>query len=267
MTGLITEAQTLGISCVQFFLVDQKTRHYLTFTDADKQAFIAARHSFLTHAFIHSAYWINPASPKPEILALSRRLLKNELAVANALEVPHIVLHPGSTKGYPVDPQDPDARLRGLQALATTLNKVLKHETNVGILLENIVIGGHGLGGDLEDFLTVKQYLDQPEKVGFCFDTAHAYSYGYTLDLEPIISLIDRTMGLNQLKLIHFNDSANELGSQLDRHAAPGLGKIGKQQLLPLLSDQRLSHIPKIIEVAAGDTAQLSTLISGITTW
>ena len=188
--------------------------------------------------------------------------------MAHALEVPYIVLHPGSTKGYPVNPEDPDARLRGLQALAKTLNTVLKHETNVGILLENIVIGGHGLGGDLEDFLTVKQYLNQPEKVGFCFDTAHAYTYGYALDpLEPMITLIDRTMGLEHLKLIHFNDSAHELGTQLDRHAAPGQGKIGKQQLLPILQEQRFAHIPKIIEVAAGDTAQLSTLISTITAW
>lgn len=250
---LIQKARAFHLSSFQFFLVKQKTQKYITLTEKDRTTFVNARRSFGSDLYIHSAYWINPAAFNKNIYALSRSLLKRELRLAQILEIKYLVLHPGSARGHHTTVEDPEGKIKGIHTLARMLNNILRNESYVSILLENCAHGKKTIGSDLNDFVLLKKELNHPEKIGFCIDTAHAFSYGY--DLEPIddfVALLDKTLGIANIKLIHFNDTYDTQGSMLDRHAIPGQGKIGKKTLQLVLHHPKLAPIPKIIEGPGG---------------
>ncbi len=268
LASLVEEAQLLELSCIQFFLVEQKNHQYITFSPKDKQIFLSARQSFLKDVFIHSSYWINAASSKKDVFNVSRALLRREIKTAKSLEIPYLVLHAGSSKGYTATPEDPLGKTQGLQTLARMLNAILKKESDVTILLENAAHGSKTLGNDLNDFLALKGYLDFPEKIGFCLDTAHAYAYGYALSpIDELLAFVDKTMGLASLKLIHFNDSENLFGSMQDKHAFPGAGEIGQDMLAPFLHHPSIKGLPKIIEAPVSSRQKLLQIIESVSSW
>jgi len=63
----------------------------------------------------------------------------------------------------------------------------------------------------------------------------------------------DRVIGLNKLKVFHFNDSKRDLGSRIDRHEHIGKGFLGLEPFRFLMNDERFAGIPKILETPKGD--------------
>jgi len=267
LTHVAQQAHNLNLRFFQTFLTKQKTKKYLVLSAKDKQAFLALRPSF-TEIFIHSSYWINPGSSDKAVVYLAKKLLKKELALAHELETRYLVLHAGSAKGHRPTAQDPDGKMAGIATVAKVLNSVLKQESNVTILLENSAHGKKTIGSNLDDFITLKELIQYPERIGFCLDTAHAFSYGYPLEpLADFIKHIDATIGMSNIKLIHFNDTNDTLGSKLDRHAFPGSGKIGKSSLQKILHHPLFNPIPKIIEGPAGSKTISSEFLNDICSW
>jgi deoxyribonuclease-4 len=268
LSDLVAQAKAHNISVFQFFLISQATNKYLTFDAADKTAFLNARRDLNATIFIHSAYWINPSTSDKRILSISRSLLFKEAAIAQMLEIPYLVLHAGSARGHQRTADDPLCKQGGIAALTTLLNHVLKRHPDVTILIENGAHGSFSIGSDLEDFITIRNYLDYPERIGFCIDFAHAYSYGYDLvPTDTFVAILNRCMGLEQIKLIHFNDTVDTHGSMQDRHAFPGQGNIGKTVLQELLNHPQLTTIPKIIEGPDGDAVHNETALKTVNSW
>src|SRR5205814_3541741 len=120
-------------------------------------------------------------------------------------------------------------------------------------LLENTCHGNLAVGSDITDFKQVLEKIDKPERIGFCIDTAHAYSFGYKITDQQsqldFIRLLDATLGLERIKLIHLNDSAESFSSRIDRHAVFGKGKIGFETLVQFAQQPLLQHIPIILEM------------------
>lgn len=268
LTTLITEALEFGLPTFQFFLNGQKTSRYLTITQADLTTFLRLKNQLSQPLFIHSSYWINPAAGNKVSFDASKKLLSKEIRLAKKLEIPYIVLHAGSAKDYPENLDDPDNKTRGIQTLVKMLNSVLKQENDVKILFENAAHGNKTIGSDLHDFVLLKNELNAPEKINFCIDTAHAFSYGYDLEkTNDFVDLLDQTMGLNNIKLIHFNDSKENKGSKRDIHSLPGHGKIGKNILHNFINHPHLKHLPKIIECPAMSKQELEQVLENISHW
>jgi deoxyribonuclease-4 len=62
----------------------------------------------------------------------------------------------------------------------------------------------------------------------------------------------DDIIGLDLLKCFHMNDSKKELGSRVDRHTHIGEGFIGKKGFSNIMNDERIAHVPKILETPKG---------------
>jgi deoxyribonuclease-4 len=62
------------------------------------------------------------------------------------------------------------------------------------------------------------------------------------------MTAFDKILGLDRLKLIHLNDALRGLGSRVDRHDHIGKGKIGRVGFSLIMNDERLTHVPKILE-------------------
>ena len=76
--------------------------------------------------------------------------------------------------------------------------------------------------------------------MGVCLDTAHLFAAGYDIrtseGLESTIEVIDETIGLANVPVIHANDSKIALGGRVDRHEHIGKGKIGAEAFRRILT-------------------------------
>ena len=94
------------------------------------------------------------------------------------------------------------------------------------------------------------QLTDAP--VGYCLDTCHLLAAGYDVSsatgLRESIEQADRVLGIDNVKLIHANDSEKPLGAHADRHANIGEGHIGKAGFRRMLAHPMLRSRPFILE-------------------
>lgn len=193
---------------------------------------------------IHAPYIINLANTvKQETFELGVEFLANELKRAAAFSSKTLVLHPGSHLGVGVE--------AGIDQLAKGLNLALSQdETDVSIALETMAGKGGELGKTFEELSMIFDRVQKRERLRVCFDTCHVNDAGYDLvmDYEGVLDKFNRLVGLEQIAVIHVNDSLNPCGSHKDRHANIGRGTIGLETLRRIVHDERFSKIPKILE-------------------
>jgi deoxyribonuclease-4 len=89
-------------------------------------------------------------------------------------------------------------------------------------------------------------------QIGYCLDTCHLLAAGFDIateaGLETTVAAADRILGLDNVRLVHANDSKGLLGSHLDRHANIGEGHIGAQGFHRILTHSKLREKPFILE-------------------
>jgi len=200
----------------------------------------------------HDTYLINLASPDKETHKKSVDSFTMELLRSEALGLPYLVLHPGAhiDKG----------EKWGLKRIAASLNTVFKATkgTKVQVLLETTAGQGSNLGYMFEHLAQIMNMVDEPQQMGVCFDTCHAFVAGYDIRTKKTYNAtmreFDRIVGLEKIKVFHLNDSKNDLGSRVDRHEHVGQGRLGLDAFRFVLTDRRFENTPKILETPKGET-------------
>ena len=265
---LAQKALDYNISTFQFFLLKQENGKYPKLLKSDLKNFFSLKHQHFSTIYIHCSYWINPATANKNVLSISQGLLKKEIDIAKKLGIKHLVLHPGCATNHKKTKSDPTGKLAGIKTLTKTLNIFLKAEKNIEFLLENVAHGNQNIGNNLNDFIEIKKHLDYPERINYCLDLAHAFSYGYDLsNKNKFIKIVQKTIGIENIKLIHLNDSATTEGSKLDKHEVPGNGYIGKKILQDLINHPQLCNIPLILELPQLEQNQIKTILKDVNGW
>jgi len=196
--------------------------------------------------FIHIPYLINLASPNPRLYGASIEAYIEDILEAEAINADYIVTHMGSHKETSEE--------AGLKRLIEALNIIMDKTSyvDVGILLENTSGSGSWLGYKFAHQREIIGGLKHTERVGLCFDTAHAYLAGYDIatkeGLEATLDEIDALVGIDLIKLIHLNDAHGGLGSHHDRHDHIGKGKIGLEGMKRIINHPKLKDKPFILE-------------------
>lgn len=257
---LLAQAQSLEIPFFQCFLTSSVNGHYVSYTQDEYDTFLTSKGPIQIYA--HGSYKINLANPAYR--NDSCFFLRRELELAKKIGATHLVAHPGST----INHQD---HMQGIDNVAKKINRVYKKGDHPILLLENVAFGNRAIGGDINDLALIRSKLDKPEKVQFCIDTAHAYTYGYNIAcLEEqlnFVNLIDELLGIESVALIHLNDTKEELGTKRDRHDIPGNGNIGITALKQFISDPRLIHIPLMLELPLLSEGDLKTTLEFVKSW
>jgi deoxyribonuclease-4 len=194
--------------------------------------------------FIHTPYLLNLASPRGDVYVKSVVSLKDELRRASELGVPYVVTHLGSHLGY--------GRMEGFRRIVEAVNNSFSSiENDVVLLLENTAGTKNSMGSAFEDVEYILSRIKFGERVGVCFDTAHAFAAGYDLvsrgAVQHTLQRFNEVVGLERLKLVHLNDSKGALGSKVDRHDHIGMGKIGEGGFRNILQSA-LRRLPFILE-------------------
>lgn len=191
---------------------------------------------------VHAPYIINLGNTtKPETFELAVDFLKQEISRTRAMGAKVIVLHPGShvNAGEEI----------GLQRIIEGLNLAMEDNEDIEIALETMAGKGSELGYKFEHLAYIKSSVIKSHLIKICMDTCHMSDAGYNVfEFDRLLDEFDRIVGLDQVRVIHLNDSKNQPGARKDRHANLGYGELGFDFLHRVASHPRLIHIPKILE-------------------
>jgi len=194
----------------------------------------------------HACYLINLASPDRQIYLKSLNAMVHEIRRCEQLGVDLLVLHPGHHRGAGVE--------RGIAGVVDALDMIHAETTGalVKIALETTAGQGTCLGSSLEEIARIMEQVKENSRLAFCLDTCHVFVAGYNLrtreGYHDLFTRIDRTIGKENLMVMHLNDSKREMGSRVDRHENIGAGMIGEGLFRLIMGDTSLAGIPKIIE-------------------
>jgi deoxyribonuclease-4 len=206
----------------------------------------------------HDIYLINLAAPPGEVREKSLAGFSEEMERCARLGIDLIVMHPGSHLG---DGEETGI-LRIVEAFDTLFDRV--PEFSGLVLLETTAGQGSNLGYRFEHLRDIRDRTGFPNRFGICFDTCHTFAAGYDMTTEEgyqrVFEEVDRILGLESLKVFHFNDSKKGLNCRVDRHEHIGLGAMGLSGFRFLMNDERFFRIPKILETPKGDDNEMDAI-------
>jgi deoxyribonuclease-4 len=236
-----------GCRTIQLFTKSPNRWKERSLEESEKERFLSLRKKLDINPVIsHNSYLINIASPDRHLYDKSLEALLCEMKRCEELEVEYLVMHPGAHKG--------SGEHRGIEKISEALNAV--HQKTEGyrvkIAVENTAGQGTALGYTLSHIGKIFEGVRQRSRLAFCLDTCHIFAAGYDIrkaaGYKRLFEEINDSIGLENLKIIHMNDSGRECGSRIDRHEDIGRGEIGETPFRRIMNDERFLKVPKIIE-------------------
>jgi deoxyribonuclease-4 len=200
----------------------------------------------------HDCYLVNLAAPRASLWKKSVAAFREEMDRAERLDIPYLVMHPGSHAGA--------GEAEGIRRVAEALNVLhaaLPHRGGSRILLETTAGQGTSLGHRFEQLAAILDQVERADRVGICLDTCHVFAAGYDIrtadGYRKTMRELEACLGLHRVQVIHLNDSLQGLGSRVDRHAHIGDGRLGLEPFRCLLNDPALRGLPMILETPKDD--------------
>jgi len=255
----LESARKLGANAVQIFSASPRMWQgaAVRIPEKDAKEFRARRNELgLGPLVIHANYLLNLAATAPMLRTRSIQAFHEELVRGVLLGADYLVVHPGARGEASKE-----------SAISTIIESVKQAARRVPmghmrILIENTAGMGTAVGSRLEEVAAIVRGLSSVG-AGVCLDTAHLFAAGYDIKtaagLEQTIDAIDRTIRLENVPVLHVNDSKIPLGGKVDRHEHIGEGKIGAEAIGRILKHPRLGPVPP--EGLAGRAFLLETPI------
>lgn len=247
LLGSVQEAISYGANTFMVYTgAPQNSKRVAIDLENVQQAHDLAKQNGIDFAKViaHGPYIINLASIEKAKLSFARHFLISELKRANQLGISIFVVHPGGALENP--------RQDAISSAAETISIALKTVPNIKIAVETMAGKSSEIGCN---FLEMRAILDKIDpsvrnRVGVCLDTCHIHDAGYNLveNFDSVINEFDHIVGLDNILVIHLNDSKSERSAKKDRHENIGKGKIGIESLMKIAYSERLENIPKILE-------------------
>jgi deoxyribonuclease-4 len=259
-------AEKLGFTAMQIFTKNNNRWYSKELNENEIEKFrMRLESSKIKFVVAHDSYLINLCSKELEMLNKSRDSFLDELKRCELLGIPHLNFHPGAHLGLGEE--------EGIKIIAESLN--IAHANTKGYKVSSMIEAtagqGSSLGYKFEHLQKIIELVDDKSRMTVCIDTAHIFAAGYDIrnasNYNKVIDEFDNIVGLEKLKCMHMNDSKKPLGSKVDRHEHIGKGFIGLEGFTNIMNDNRIMHIPKILETPKGkeqleDLANLKILKS-----
>ncbi len=242
-------AAEIGANTLQIFSSSPRTWRASRPDPTQIQRLKAARERLdLKPLVVHANYLINLAAADPKLRAQSIESFRGEIERATAIGAEYLVVHPGSYGEQGLE--------RGICTLIESVRSAEHGLKTKGltILIENTVGGGTKLGGRFEELRVMRELAKKFVKtnVALCLDTAHLLASGHDVataeGLRKMVREAEASFGLENVKVMHANDSKTPLGSHNDRHAHIGEGYIGDEGFRGILAHPKLRTKPFILE-------------------
>ena len=252
VANAITRGKQATCDTIQMFNKSSNQWRAKPLTDKEIDEFFhQIKETGVTASVSHSSYLINIASPDKDLNKKSYDALKVEMERCELLKIPNLVFHPGSHVGSGED--------EGMQRIVDNINKMMSElpDDSVRLLLETTAGQGSNLGYSFEQLASMMDRVEDKRRIGVCLDTCHIFAAGYPItdpkDYKKTMKQFDDTIGIDNLYIIHVNDSLREFGTKKDRHEHLGKGHIGLEAFANFVNDKRLKNVPMILETPKED--------------
>lgn len=247
----LERANAIGANTIQLFGASPvQWRAPLPEKEITQRFISEAKRLNINPIFLHAPYLINLASQKGDIAKLSKILLQKHLSIAQAMGAKGVIFHIGSGG----DRDQKETTYMVARALKDILDLVPGEEM---LIIENSAGAGNLVGDSLEEIENIIA-LESNGRIGFCFDTAHAYEAGviktYTKkEVEKLVMEITNRIGIERMVAVHLNDSKTPAGSNKDRHENIGDGMIGYDGIKAFVQHPIIKKLPLLLEVPGLD--------------
>ena len=178
----------------------------------------------------HASYLINLAA-EGEFLEKSASAFADELRRCQTLNIPYLVIHPGSAGAQSIDD--------GIRKIGAALDRSFADSENsvTTVLLETTAGAGHVVGSRFEHLAAIIDKAKTGKRLGICLDTCHVFAAGYDIRTEETyartMDALKKALPLSRLQFFHINDSVTGFNSHVDRHAHLGEGQLQPRSLQP----------------------------------
>ena len=203
----------------------------------------------IKEVYVHTPFYINYASADNRIRHGTVSIVRDELERASLLGAKYVMTHLGSAGELSED--------EATEKVAEMLKKTLEGYTgSAELLLENAAGSGKIIGATFSQLAQIIKLVNHTRLVGICLDTQHSFASGYDWrDSENTLKQNDSEIGMENIKLIHCNDSLTECGSKKDRHTHIGKGLIGKEAFQNITAFAEKNNIDLICETEYDEVA------------
>lgn len=195
---------------------------------------------------IHSSFMINICNYNSYY---TRKLLEKEIKKCLKNDIKYYILHIGVI----MKKMDKKTAVKNMYNMLLYICKKLNlNNQNFNLCLELLSGSKNDLFSDLVSFskfynlLLNNKYL---HNIKVCLDICHLYADGYDFNnkslLHNFIKNVDKYIKWDNVKVIHFNNSFNDLNSKLDKHSNIYDGKIKTNNMIYLFNE--LNKLNKII--------------------
>lgn len=240
-------ASQIGCEVIQIFTTNQVRWNFSSLNKEEIFEFVEANSKFnISVSSSHAPYLLNLCTDDNSLYKKSILSLKSEIIRSKLLGIKNIVIHPGSHRGKGI--------VNGINRIVIAIKELIEQCKNRGvkILIETTSGAGTQVGWRFEHLRDIIDGVSQTKIIGVCLDTCHIFSAGYPIHTkegyEKTIEALDKTVGIEMVKIIHLNDSKYEFSSKKDRHQHIGKGYIGIEPFRWILNDERWKNLPMIIE-------------------
>ncbi|MBR4080275.1 MAG: deoxyribonuclease IV [Clostridia bacterium] len=255
------EAASIGASTFQFFTRNPRGGSAKPIDEKDVAAFLAySKEHDVRVILAHAPYTLNGCSADEGIREFATRTMADDLRRMEYTPGNLYNFHPGSHVGQGIE--------AGIDMIAAMLNRILWQDMHTTVLLETMSGKGSEVGSRFEELREIIDRVALKDKLGVCLDTCHVSDAGYDIvnDLDGVLTQFDKIVGLERIKAVHINDSKNPLGAHKDRHEKIGLGTIGAEGILRVMTHPALRHLPFNLETPNdldGYAAEIALLKEG----
>jgi deoxyribonuclease-4 len=189
------------------------------------------------------------ATANPSHLERSKDALIDDLTIADRIGAEGVIVHVGSHKG------------RGFETvidqIVNSINQIfLEAESNASLILENSAGTGDKIGAKFEELGEIIKACGS-KQIKICLDTQLTFASGYPIHqkdgLEKALLEFDQEVGIDNLAVIHANDSKVPFLTANDRHENIGEGYIGKEGFGIILANPIMKKLPFILETPGFD--------------
>jgi deoxyribonuclease-4 len=245
LSNAIERAQERTCDAIQIFNQSPRMWRPTRYSDDDFAEFREAmKNSRVEVVAIHMIYLINPAAKDRDMQKKSLESLTHALRVGDGIGALGVVVHPGALKD--------DTRTNARKRAISLIKEALARSERCPIIYENTAGSPQLLGLDFDETAELIDKTGGPKRLGLCIDSCHLHATGYDVrtkeGMKDLVDEIDTKVGLDQLKLLHVNDSRDERSSNRDRHAPIGKGEIGRKGFRAFLGERRLQGVPAVLE-------------------
>ena len=237
------EALSIGADTFQFFSRNPRGSGVRKLDVDDIQALnqLMAAHHFAP-ILAHAPYTLNGCSKAAKTRDFARQAMADDLRRLEYVDNCRYNFHPGSHVGQGAE--------TGIALIADMLNTCMFPGQKTTVLLETMAGKGTEVGRTFEELAAIIDKVAMNDKIGVCLDTCHVFDGGYDIvhHLDDVLTTFDKVIGLDRLKVVHVNDSKNELASHKDRHEKIGQGHIGLEAFRAIVNHPALRDLPFYLE-------------------